>query len=340
MARSEAHAGATASGPPDAPGPADALRQETLTERDVDAGLALSDAAGWNQTGDDWALFIRHGRTIGLRDSAGRCVATAAALPYGSAWGYVSMVLVAAAWRHRGLASRLLAESVAHLRGAGLLPVLDATPAGAAVYRQSGFVPGFESDRWERVAPAAAADAAPTSAGPAPDAATTSAGPAPRDAATSAGPAPPEAARFSTPVPAGIADLDALAGLDRDASGGLERRFLLAGFLARPGTRAWRSGDGRGFVVARAGRRATQVGPLVASDPAQAALLLDTAIAAASASGGAVFLDLPRAHRPLAERLERQGFVRQRSFVRMSLGASEAPRLGTGMFVLAGPEFG
>ena len=40
------------------------------------------------------------------------------------------------------------------------------------------------------------------------------------------------------------------------------------------------------------------------------------------------------------ERLERLGFARQRPFVRMSLGATEAPRLGTGMFVLAGPEFG
>ena len=289
---------------------AESLAPGTLTERDIDGGLALSDAAGWNQTGDDWALFIRHGRTIGLVDAAGRWVATAAALPYGGERGYISMVLVAEAWQHRGLASRLLADGVDHLRSAGRVPVLDATPAGAAVYQRSGFVSGFESDRWERtVAPASKTGVV-------------------------------DAAADDTARPAGTADLDALARLDRDASGGLERRFLLEGFLSRPDTRAWRSGDGLGFVVARAGRRATQIGPLVASGPAQAAGLLDTAIEAASASGRPVFLDLPRAHRSLAERLERQGFVRQRSFVRMSLGATEAPRLGTGMFVLAGPEFG
>jgi len=305
--------------PADATKAADALRHGILTERDVDGGLALSDAAGWNQTGDDWRLFIRQGRTTGLRDTTGRWVATAAALPHGGARGYVSMVLVASEWRHRGLASRLLAESVAHLRGAGLVPVLDATPAGAAVYRQSGFVPGFESDRWERAAPA---DNAPIGL---------AAGDVPAiGGALSAG---------EPPVPTGLADLDALAALDRDAAG-LERRFLLADFLARADTRAWRSADGRGFVVSRAGRRATQVGPLVAAEPAQAAALLDTAIAAAAPSGRPIFLDLPRAHRFLAERLERQGFARQRSFVRMSLGANEAPRLGTGMFVLAGPEFG
>ena len=312
MARSEARSVAAAAGaPPATAGAGEALGPGTLGERDIEGGLALSDAAGWNQTADDWALFIRHGRTIGLRDRAGRWVATAAALPYGSECGYVSMVLVAGAWRHRGLASRLLADSVAHLRGVGLVPVLDATPAGAAVYRQSGFVPGFESDRWERIAhPAAGATSARVDTG--------------ADDAPSAG----------------VADLDALVGLDRDASGGLARRFLLADFLARPETRAWRSRDGRGFVVARAGRRATQIGPLVAGDETQAAALLDGAIAAASAAGRPVFHDLPRAHRALAERLERDGFTRQRSFVRMSLGASEAPRLGTGMFVLAGPEFG
>src|SRR5688572_17770698 len=102
------------------PAPADTVaaepRPEILTERDIDAGLALSDAAGWNQTGDDWALFIRHGRAIGLRDAEGRCVATAAALPYGSDRGWISMVLVADGWRHRGLATRLLDDCVAHLR--------------------------------------------------------------------------------------------------------------------------------------------------------------------------------------------------------------------------------
>lgn len=308
MARSEAqHALADRSG--EAPAASDAvaeLRLDTLTERDIDAGLALSDAAGWNQTGDDWALFLRHGRTIGLRDGGGRWVATAAALPYGHERGWISMVLVADGWRHRGLASRLMDECVAHLRAAGVVPVLDATPAGATVYRRLGFVPGFEIDRWERKAP----------------------------------PAVGERPLGSGSRPAGLADLESLAALDSAATG-LDRRFLLAGFLARPGTRAWQADDGRGFVVARAGRRATQIGPLVASDAARAATLLDIAIAAAPGEPGpAIFLDLPRVHRPLAERLERQGFVRQRPFVRMSLGATEAPCLGSGMFILAGPEFG
>ena len=227
MALSEVQASAPAD-----PAAAAALRHARLTEPDIHAGLALSDAAGWNQTSDDWALFIRHGRTIGLRDAAGRWVATAAALPYGRDRGWISMVLVDAAWRHRGLASRLLDECVAHLRAEGIVPVLDATPAGAAVYRRLGFVPGFEIDRWER--PALAAGTATPATSPA-------------------------------VMPAGLADLDTLLALDRAATG-LDRRFLLSSFLSRPGTQAWRADDGRGFVIARAGRRAVQIGPLVAGD--------------------------------------------------------------------------
>jgi len=307
MAASELRLAADDPAPPLAAGASvEGLVPGLLGEDDVDSGLALSDGAGWNQTGGDWSLFIRHGRAIGLRDAGGGWVATAAAFPYGRDRGWISMVLVADAWRHRGLASRLMDDCVAHLRAAGIVPVLDATPAGAAVYRRIGFVPGFEIDRWERLASSADAERPP----------------------------------IGKSSPAGLADLDALVALDTAATG-LDRRFLLADFLSRPETRAWRADRGRGFVIARAGRRATQIGPLAASDVAQAAALLDTAIAAASRDAGRpIFLDLPRAHRSLAERLERQGFVRQRPFVRMSLAATEAPRLGNGMFVLAGPEFG
>jgi len=36
----------------------EALAIERLGPGDVAGGLALSDAAGWNQTADDWAVFI------------------------------------------------------------------------------------------------------------------------------------------------------------------------------------------------------------------------------------------------------------------------------------------
>ncbi len=280
------------------------LRLGPLTLDDVPGGLALSDAAGWNQTADDWALFIAEGRTIGFRDATHRLVATAAALSYGNRAGWISMVLVADAWRHRGLASALLHESVAHLQAFGVTPVLDATPAGAAVYRGLGFAAGFAFERWQSGTPFdVAIDAKALRAAAATDGA-------------------------------------AITALDRAASG-IDRRGVLENFLARPATRAWLGADGRGFVVSRAGRRATQVGPLVASGTEQAIALLSAALASAGAvEGERIFLDVPESRRDIVAWLERHGFTRQRPFVRMSLGAAHPPALGAGACVLAGPEFG
>ncbi len=275
-------------------------RIEALTLGDVEGGLALSDAAGWNQTADDWALFIQHGRALGCRDAAGGLVATAAALPYGAEAGWISMVLVAEGWRHRGLASALMRECLAHLQAAGALPLLDATPAGAAVYRSLGFASGFGFERWQSSGQGDVAIAAE----------------------------PPRLADAS--------DIDRIASLDRSATG-LDRRFLLESFLFRAGTRAWLSADTRGFVIAREGRRATQIGPLVASVAGQAIVLLGAALAA---SKQPVFLDVPTSRREIAAWLERQGFHRQRPFFRMSLGAAHPPVVGERSFALAGPEFG
>src|SRR6476659_8406825 len=127
----------------------DVLAIERLALDDVAGGLALSDGAGWNQSADDWSLFIAAGAAFGVRGENGTLVATAAALPYDDRTGWISMVLVDPAHRHRGIASQLVDAGLASLREAGRIAVLDATPAGAAVYAKVGFVAGFAFERWE-----------------------------------------------------------------------------------------------------------------------------------------------------------------------------------------------
>jgi GNAT superfamily N-acetyltransferase len=270
------------------------LTEHTLGPSDASDALALSDAAGWNQCAEDWAVFIGHGQVRGRRSADGALVATGAALPYGQRQGWISMVLVAPAFRHRGLASELLNEGVDWLHQAGLTPVLDATPAGAQVYRRLGFVPGFEFQRWEGVATA------------------------------------------TERAPPGCADLQRIATLDAAASG-VGRRFLLQDFLSRPATQAWMSPDGSGFVLSRAGRRAMQLGPLVAADERAALALLTGAL---DALGGPVFLDLPLRWAALSAALQQRGFRPQRPFVRMALGDAPALTGSERLFVVAGPEFG
>ena len=279
----------------------DVLVIERLALDDVTGGLALSDAAGWNQSADDWSFFIAAGAAFGVRDEAGTLIATAAALPYDAATGWISMVLVDAAHRHRGVASQLVDACVASLREAGRIPVLDATPAGAAVYARIGFVAGFAFERWEGEGAATLA-------------------------ATGS-----ESGAAAEPTQA-----ETLIALDRSA-GGVDRALLLRSFLSRPATRAWLAPRGDGFALRRAGRRAVQVGPIVATDDAAAVELLALALAG---NDGRAFIDGPVHRTSIADDLTRRGFVRQRPFVRMVLGDPHAAAARERVFALAGPEFG
>jgi ribosomal protein S18 acetylase RimI-like enzyme len=181
-------------------GATEALVEAALTDADVPSALALSAKVGWNQTADDWRLFIAHGRTIGLFDGDEGLVATAAALPYHNRFGYISMVIVDPAWRRRGLARRLMGECIDTLRAQGRAALLDATPAGALVYRGLGFVELATMERWEGEG--------------------------------GVGEVGSVADRLVADDLHKLIEADALAF-------GSQRRFLLEDFLARPGTAAW-----------------------------------------------------------------------------------------------------
>ena len=108
---------------------------------DAPAGLLLSTEAHWNQSEADWRFFLTGGTVFGVRDDHNYLVASAALLPYSSGNAWISMVLVTANWRRRGLATRLIDQCLATAKHRGLTPWLDATPAGAAVYGPLGFKP-------------------------------------------------------------------------------------------------------------------------------------------------------------------------------------------------------
>ena len=74
---------------------------------DAQAGLVLSTEAGWNQNEADWRFFLSQGVVFGMRDGA-RLVATAALLPYSAGNAWISMVLVTADFRRRGIATKLV----------------------------------------------------------------------------------------------------------------------------------------------------------------------------------------------------------------------------------------
>ena len=65
--------------------------------------------------------------------------ATGATLPLGHEFGWISMIIVTAGARHRGIAAQLVLHGIEDLAAQGLVPGLDATPAGREVYARLGF---------------------------------------------------------------------------------------------------------------------------------------------------------------------------------------------------------
>src|SRR5438046_3528145 len=107
---------------------------------DALGGLALSTEAQWNQNEADWRFFLTQGTVFGARDNDGRLIATAALLPYRSGNAWISMVLVTASSRRRGLATRLVDACRDAASKQGFTTWLDATPAGAEVYGIMGIM--------------------------------------------------------------------------------------------------------------------------------------------------------------------------------------------------------
>ena len=278
------------------------LLERPLTAGDVERACALVAEAGWNQNAADWSVFLELGSAIAIQAADGGLAATAATLPYPSGFGWISMVLVTDAFRRRGIATRLLEHCIARLRDAGMVPVLDATPAGREVYKPLGFRDGWPIQRWRRRA----------------------------DSTVSGGNDVRQLQESDWPQTLAL-DGEAF-GCDRSAL--LERlRGRSRGFacVLEHERRL------RGFLLGREGRVATQLGPIVARDEASAAELAAHALRRVKAP---VIVDALERHARFARWLEAHGFERERPYTRMVLQRDELFGDPARLFAIAGPELG
>jgi GNAT superfamily N-acetyltransferase len=277
-----------------------------LRPADVALAQSLVELAGWNQTEPDWLGYLAYEPDgCWLAEVDGVPAGTATVIRYDGRVGWIGMVLVHPNQRRRGVGTALLRRAIDHLQRAGVSTIkLDATPAGKPVYEPLGFRDEYELRRYEGFAPDV--DAPPRSG----------------------------VARFER------SDLPAMAAFDREAFGVDRRRVLETVSEREP---AWcfvvRRGTGvRGYLLARAGRRAMQVGPWVAED-ATVAEDLWRALAAV-VPGQRLFVDLPAPNAAGNALLERQGLVVQRPFTRMVLGPNETVGLPERIYSTAGAEKG
>ena len=299
-----------------------------LTGADLAGCLALSRSANWNQNEADWRLMLEAGHGWGIDvvpdgpdgkaavgDATPVLAASAVVIPYGSQPGsatsaaaagcaWISMVLVLPQFRRRGLATRVLREALAFLRDRHLVPVLDATPAGYPVYIQEGFAPAWGFRRYRREAVSLDTDAAEA----------------------------PRTRRIDD------RDWPAILAFDAPVFGADRGRMLKALSRRMPVAARVAEEDGRvtGFILGRDGLEACQLGPLVARDAHTAQLLMDDVL---DALAGPVQVDLADRHLVLLEGLVARGFLLQRPFTRMALGAA-VPGDPAQVVLVAGPELG
>jgi len=261
----------------------------------------------WNQTIEDWALFLRAGSVYAASDADAGIVASGAVLPMdalsasampsgeAASVAWISMILVKPSWRGRGLGRTVFERCLRDVQAEGRVAMLDATPAGEALYRSFGFQVLWRLTRWRREARA-------------------------EDVAA-------EAAQGT---------LDRLLALDAAALG-FDRVRVLRDLSERPGSQIVTAD--RAAALVRAGRTARHLGPILAySDMAAAQLLARVAGFDASA----LLIDVPDDRPSMQRTLEACGFRPERPYARMALAAPglDLPVGNTYLIhAIAGPEY-
>jgi ribosomal protein S18 acetylase RimI-like enzyme len=282
------------------------LKASALTVDSLTNAQQLVTASGWNQTSEDWHIFLELGHAFQVSTPDNVVVATAATLPYPPHSGWISMVLVNPSHLRQGIASTLLRLCIQTLTDQELSPWLDATNAGRAVYLPLGFGDEWSISRWRLAQPAL------------------------------------KSLSRSDDIhirPLSASDWPQVTSLDLMAFGA-DRTQLLERLHARSehfACVAEKNDQIIGFLLGRNGRTATQMGPVVALDAHISMALLDYALARET---GSVMVDAVDAHVDWKRHLQNLGFQHERDFMRMSMHATKPSGHGQSMFAIAGPELG
>jgi len=257
-----------------------AVEVRRLTDQDLPQALDLSALIGWNQTIQDWQRLLTIAPDGCFCAWIGeQLVGTATRVIYHDTLAWVGMVLVHPEFRRKGIATLLLNEC--H-RAPKLTYKLDATEAGQKVYELLGYSVETKLGRWVK------------------------------KQAGAPGPRGEQGSRLKT-------GLDRLAEFDMTALG-VPRGKLLERLVSESiSSREIIHPDGRlvGYALARAGRRADYLGPVVACNPGTARDMITSIL---GDLGQDVYWDLMEDNIHAKKLALELGFEKERNLVRMRRG--------------------
>lgn len=265
----------------------------------LEGALALSQEMSWPYRLEDWAIALELGQGFVLLNGAGAVVATAAWWPYGDDHASAGMIIVAKAAQGRGHGARLMDALLAAAHSRAI--TLNSTAEGLALYERRGFVRTGVIQQHQGV---------PDERHQAPPASLVRA--------------------------MAAADVEAVARLDRQATGWARRPMLDRLLEAGDGHVLVRDGELRGYAISRRFGRGHVIGPVVADSAAGARALIEAALARL----GQVFVrvDIPVTSQ-LGDWLEGIGLRQVGDATTMVKGPQTPPAGPARMFALANQSF-
>lgn len=271
-----------------------------LTQQDLPQAWGLSQAARWPHRLQDWQFIYPLGKGIAVCDGE-QLIGVAMHWDFTSCATF-GMIIVAEAYRGRGIASRLVAAMLNDKTAPAAL--LHATPHGAGVYARHGFQAVGQISQHQGVAIDNQQEALLPG---------------------------------WTLRPATRDDLDVLVDLDQRASG-LSRRALMQALLEQgQGAVLQEHGETIGFSMLRDFGRGESIGPVVAIDEKAARVLIAHWLSVCA--GRFVRIDIPP-EIGLAGWLATAGLVRVDTGTRMVCGAPVSGDGKTQAFALVAQALG
>ncbi|MCE5344916.1 MAG: GNAT family N-acetyltransferase [Bacteroidales bacterium] len=273
---------------------------------DLDQAMGLSKAEGWNQTEDDWKLFMGNPlNTCLVAEFNHKVAGTATAFCYSDKVAWIGMVLVDKNLRGKGAGKMLLTNIIESLKHIDSIK-LDATPEGQPLYHKLGFTEEHKIFRMTNTSLNNCLNKKPL-------------------------------------IEPGHIDRECLPEVIKLDSRifGTDRTYLLQTLLQNYPKKAFllnRDLKPDGFIFGRDGERFNYIGPVSAYSSDSAKMLIEMALL--SLKNKPVALDIMEDKEDLIRWLESTGFVKQRHFTRMFLKSNSYKGILKNQYLICGPEFG